>query len=221
MHIEKSMNEPTKSSEVSERLRLLVDDRYPKRGRFRVLEEASGITEYRWKNFYYRKQDAAEDMLDFWCSQYPYDINWLQTGRTTNTESGYPFSTKPPVKHAAETVADRLAWVISEWAAGSGEMLFQYLEEKSQGTISATEWAKVILKTAIPSADMVAVVCNARPHFTEWVVLGRVGKEVLQVDPSDTESIASWMESGGGYWKKILDPNLQVESNSQSSTDAI
>ncbi|MNT76365.1 hypothetical protein D3C72_2153570 [compost metagenome] len=69
--------------------------------------------------------------------------------------------------------------------------MFSYLEAKSQGRIAASEWSRVVLRLAEPTLEMVQLVCEFRPRFTEWVVLGRVAYEP-SVDPTDQASVEKW-----------------------------
>lgn len=187
------MEKRIQDSPVSVRLKTLVERRFPKRGRFGELEAISGIGLNRWKNFYYGKQDATQEMLQFWCSKYPNDSDWLLSGVEAPSQKEFPFTARVPKKWEGQTVGDRLNWVISEWAFPSGEQLFAYLEEKSGQTIAAAEWAQVIMRTKPPTLEMVGLVARYRPHFTEWVIRGAVGKN-LQVDPTDADSIERWKE---------------------------
>ena len=158
-----------------------------------MLEKMSGITEARWKNFWYKKQSATPDMVDFVCKKYPDEEMWLRTGHRSPRAGDFPFSAPMYKKRDDESIGDRLNWVIKEWASPRGEQLFSYLEEKSGGAISAREWADVVLGLREPTASMIAVVCKARPMFTQWVMLGYAGQQ--QVDPTDDKSVEAWKEA--------------------------
>lgn len=201
--------------EVSERLRSLIDDKYPSRGRFTVLAEVSGISAARWKNFYYRKQDATPDMLDFWCRSYPMEKVWLTTGIDQSAKEGFPFAAPVPHDWEGQTVGDRLNWVIKEWASPSGEHLFRYLEGKSGGRIPAADWSKVVLRMEEPTIEMIRLVCSYRPRFTEWVMLGSVSGEPA-VDPTDLSSIEKWKAWRAGIWAR-LEENAAAEDSQQAS----
>ncbi len=180
------------AKDKSERLRKLLDDKYPSRGRFTALAANSGtITANRWKNFYYRKQEASRDMLDFWCETYPMDRSWLMTGTEPPDQEGFPFAGVVPESWEGGSIGDRLNWVIREWASSTGERLFKYLEQRSGGAIPAAEWSKVVLRLEEPTLAMVQLVCGYRPRFTEWVLLGKVTSEPA-VDPSNGASVATW-----------------------------
>lgn len=185
------MTKTLKDVELSNRLRSVIESTFPIRGRFGALESVSGITASRWKNFYYRKQEAAPDMVDFWCKKYPMERAWLLTGLEAPNQAEFPFAAPVPQAWEGQTIGDRLNWVIKEWASPSGEQLFSYLEEKSRGNIPASEWSKVILRLAEPTIAMVQLVCQFRPCFAEWVLLGRVTGEP-PVDPTDQTSIDDW-----------------------------
>lgn len=211
------MEKRTQSNPVSARLKNLVERRFPKRGRFGELEGISGIGLNRWKNFYYGKQDATQEMLQFWCNKYPNDSEWLLSGVKAPSQQAFPFAASVPKKWEGQTVGDRLNWVISEWASPSGEQLFAYLEEKSDGTIAAAEWAQVIMRTKPPTLEMVSLVTQYRPHFTEWIIHGGVGTS-LQVDPTDANSIERWKEMESKLFERLaagLKNTLEANDDNQ------
>lgn len=191
---ERSSLFPTNSG-VSERLRDLVRQRFQSRGRFSVLESVSGISASKWKNFFYKKQEATQELLQYWCENFPDSKDWLLTGLFSNDNEDYPFSAPvPSLKDSKKlTLADRLMWVISEWASPNGEQLFEYLSQRSGGSITPNEWAKMIQRTDEPTSKMISVVCMIRPYFTEWIITGR-SSPIPQVDPTDSRSIQSWKE---------------------------
>jgi hypothetical protein len=195
------MTKSDKDIEVSDRLRSLLEANLGHRGKFGMLEKMSGITEARWKNFWYRKQSATADMIDFACKKYPDEEVWLRTGQRAPRPSDFPFAAPIYKKRNGETIGDRLNWVIKEWAAPRGEQLFSYLEERSKGAISAKQWADVVLGLHEPTSQMIAVVCDARPLFTEWVVLGHAGTQ--QVDPTDDKSVEAWKATQQRSWDAI------------------
>lgn len=183
------MSKTHRNSEVTERLRHWIDDSYGDRGRFAVLEAASGITEQRWKNVYYKRQFVTDEMLNFVQKISTESHQWITTGVETPRPKGYPFGTKPPTDSEQETLAGRLNWVIKEWAAPRGSKLFEYLESRSKDTVTAEQWAAMLLGTANPTLEMLVVVCDHRPHFTEWIVNG--GKR-CGLNPADSESVERW-----------------------------
>ncbi|MFM0260907.1 hypothetical protein [Paraburkholderia sediminicola] len=195
------MNKLGKDVNVSQRLRELIVERYPARGRFTALGQLSEINANRWKNFYYQKQEAAADMVEFWCKKYPMDERWLTTGIRAPAQDGYPFAAPVPMNWEGQTIGDRLVWVIKEWAAPRAEQLFAYLEEKSAGQISAAEWSRVILRLDEPSLAMVQLVCKARPIFTQWVLLGWASKSG-GVDPTDATSVELYKKRYPGWFEK-------------------
>lgn len=207
-----------KDKAVSERLKGLIEHRYPSRGRFGELESVSGINANRWKNFFYRKQEATQEMVLFWCKKYPDNADWLLTGIEAPEQKSFPFAARVPKRWEGQTVADRLNWVITEWAAPSGEQLFNYLEEKSGGRIPASDWARVVLRADQPTVDMIAVVSEYRPYFTEWVITGGVSK--MQVDPSDRDSIECWTKMRRDQWghlEKTWDDSKKDNNDDQTS----
>ena len=196
------MKQPSRDPAITERLRRLVERKYPTRGRFGVLESVSGIGANRWKNFFYKKQEATQEMLEFWFAKYPDSKDWILTGIESPDQKDFPFAARVPTRWEGQTIADRLTWVISEWASPSREMLFSYLEEKAKGKISAEEWANVILQKVEPTIPMIALVCEFRPHFTEWIVTGRTDG-TQQVDPTDNESVKRWKEDQNQKWNQL------------------
>jgi hypothetical protein len=194
--------------ELSERLRELVEKEYPQRGRFTELEKVSGISSNRWKNFYYRKQEATQEMTQFWCNSYPIESDWLLSGVKAPEQKDFPFGARIPTRHEGQTIADRLNWVISEWASPKGEQLFNYLEQRSKGKILAAEWAQLILKAAAPTVEMITVVCQARPHFAEWIINGHV-QHLPQVDPTNQESVKRWKDVENASWENMMNAAKQ------------
>lgn len=213
------MERTPKDKTKSERLKRLVEGRFPSRGRFGELEAASEIGANKWKNFFYRKQEATQEMIAFWCKKYPDDADWLLTGIESPDQAQFPFGARVPRRWEGQTAADRLNWVISEWAAPSGEQLFNYLEEKSGGKIAASEWARVILRTAQPTIEMIALACEFRPQFTEWVVRGTTSGRP-QVDPTDRESVEQWVKLEREEWdrfEKAFMKSRQKNNDDQTS----
>lgn len=199
--------------DVSERLRELIEKVFPTKGRYNALEEASTISATRWKNFYYRKQQATDEMLAFWTSTYPNDETYVLTGIRHPEEGTFPFHTKAPRKWKGQTIGDRLVWVITEWASPQGDALFRYLEQTTDGRISAAEWARVIMRQAEPTVDMIVHVCTYRPHFTEWVVTGRT-TGTPSIDPTSQESVDQWEP----YWKeKLTKPTKALKTAGKDS----
>lgn len=193
------MTRQAKDLELDTRLRALIDQRFGDRGRFALLEETSGIAAHRWKNFFYRRQSATEEMINFWRGSFPEDVQWLTTGVRAPGQNEFPFSAPIPNLGPHSTVAQRLAWVIAEWASPTGEALFKWLEQQSHGRIPAGEWAKVLLmRTAEPTVEMIQVGCWERRMFLEWVIYGAGGFR-HQVNPDNQASVARWVESGEGF----------------------
>lgn len=184
------------SVEVSERLRELVTQRFQSRGRFNKLESVSGIGATKWKNFFYRKQEASQELLRYWCINFPDSENWLLTGVTSSDINGYPFGAPAPTLNGLVklSVADRLIWAITEFASPQGTELFEYLATRSRGTVTSTEWSSMIQKTSEPTLKMVGFICELRPYFTEWIITGHTSR-MPQVDPTDSLSIKKWNEN--------------------------
>lgn len=202
------MTRTIKDVALSERLRTLIENRFGDRGRFRLLEEASGIGLSKWKNFFYRKQEATAELVDFWTLKFPEDEIWLRTGVESPEIDGFPFSAEPPRTWLGQTIGDRLNWVIDEWTSPRGDTLFSYLENRSDHAISADEWKKVVLRVKEPTLAMIQVVCTARPMFTEWVILGSVASG-LSVDPTNKKSVDEWKRHKALQWEAITSIALQ------------
>ncbi len=178
---------------ISERLREAIQEELSSRGKFTYLANKSEIPASNWKNFYYKRQEATEEMINFWINNYPDWEYYLFTGNSGfMKEQKAIFGITEPDKDQCKTLRDRLNWVIREWASPRGEKLFKYLQEKSGGSISAKEWADVILDIADPTIEMLQIVLSYRPHFSEWVLLGRRSHELRQVDPSDKAILHQW-----------------------------
>jgi hypothetical protein len=184
------MTKKLKDVELGERLRQLIQNRFGDRGRFRLLQEASGVPEWKWKNFFYRRQEAAQDQILFWTKTYPDDEAWLFTGLHPQDRADYPFAAEPPSAREESTIGDRLNWVIEELASPRGEALFSYLAGRYKEGISAEDWKKMVLRKAEPTLQMVALVCSDRPMFAEWVLLGHTS--AINVNPTEKSSVERW-----------------------------
>lgn len=204
------MTKSSQKKDVSHRLRGCVEKRFPQRGRFRELEEVSSISASRWKNFFYGRTLASQEMIDFWCNKFPDECDILLHGVENSIEGEAPFGGVATLKERPNrTIAERLTWVIFEWASPSGDQLFSYLEEKSQGEISADDWKQVIIHAAPPSAAMVAVVGEYRPHFIEWIIRGATTGDG-QVDPTDKQSILEWNTRLQNQWNRTFNTLMKA-----------
>ena len=165
---------------VSENLRGLIISTFKNRGRFTELEMKSGISAYSWKNFYYAKQEATQEMIGFWCSFKPESSALLLHGITK------------PLPDTPLTLADRLNWVIRVYGPGGADYLFEYLSKRiSDGKISAEDWEKFFHKTIEPTLEMVIAICQWIPNFTEWIICGSVSRSQTnpQAPPAEKEAI--------------------------------
>ena len=205
------------SKEVSSRLRELIDERFQARGRFSALELASGISASKWKNFYYGKQEASQALLQFWCQKFPESENWLIKGAWGAEFDRYPFNHPAPITSKSDvlSLADRLIWVISEWATNQPEELYKYLSQKIRGKITAEEWEKMILRDVEPTVQMIELVCKFRPFFTEWIVTGATGV-FPQADPTDSRSIKIWNEFKDMQSMKLKKRHPSTDDNKSS-----
>jgi len=185
------MTKTVRDMEVTERLRAWLEEEYGNRGRFRALEEASGLPAQRWKNVFYGRQAATNEMLEFVQKTSTDGYSFVITGMRRPLSEGYPFRAAPPRDRDVETLADRLVWAIKEFASPRGDALFSYLEERSQGEVSAKSWADLVLGLAPPTLPMIDVVLDVQPHLTEWVMRGAVVAP-MQVDPTDKDSVEAW-----------------------------
>ncbi|HZX31560.1 MAG TPA: hypothetical protein VFF03_09430 [Rhodocyclaceae bacterium] len=191
LEVAMARREPAEMRSLDQRAKELIDEFFGGRGRFAELEKQSGIPLNRWKNFVYGKQRASQEMIDFLCKSYPEESDWLQTGAEHPDQASFPFLAAVPKKWEGQTMGDRLAWVIKEWASPRGAELFQYLENRSRGKVTADEWAQLMLGTRQPTLEMVLLVVQNRPQFLEWVIRGRVSGD-YQVDPTDRHSVEEW-----------------------------
>lgn len=189
---ERKMVRTRTDAEQTQRLREWLDQNYSGRGMFSSMEADSQIPAQRWKNVYYRRQHATEEMVNFVHSISTKDHLWITTGiRPPKANDSYPFLHSPPTPDECKTVASRLVWVIKEFAAPKGKNLFTYLEDRYDGT-TADEWAGVILSKAEPTLAMIENICKERRHFASWVVTGDAYGP--QVNPADEASIEEWKQ---------------------------
>jgi hypothetical protein len=177
-------------AEQTQRLREWIDMNYSGRGMFATLEADSQLPAQRWKNVYYKRQYATEEMISFVHSISTKDYQWVTTGvRTPEADGSYPFLYSPPTPDECKTVTSRLVWVIKEFAAPKGKTLFTYLEDRYQET-TADAWAGIILSKEEATPKMIEYICKERRHFAEWVVTGDAHGP--QVNPADSASVDEW-----------------------------
>lgn len=205
------------SKDVSARLRGLIEQKFQSRGRFSALENLSGISESKWKSFFYGKQGATQALLQFWCQKFPESENWLIKGAWGAEFDRYPFNYPAPITSKSDvlSIADRLIWVISEWATNQPAELYKYLSQKTRGKITAEEWEKMILRDVEPTVQMIELVCKFRPFFTEWIVTGATGV-FPQADPTDSRSIKIWNEFKDMQFMKLKKRHPSTDDNKSS-----
>lgn len=189
------MTKTVRDNAVTERLRTWVDENYDGWGRFTRLEQDSQIRAQRWRDLCSGRQYAAADMLAFVQTVSTQDAMWVNTGIQPPRDEGYPFLAEPPSNEEKATLAGRFNWVVKEWTSPRGASLFQYLEARYHGQVSAEDWASVVLGKSPPTAEMLELVCKERRHFTEWIITGQVHANERQVDPSDQHSIETWKKT--------------------------
>lgn len=73
---------PTPPLDLRDRLNAVTAWALPDRGRFRVLQEMSGISQDTWKATWHRKQRPTSDMVQFVARAWPSCAFWLCTGIT-------------------------------------------------------------------------------------------------------------------------------------------
>ena len=177
-------------AEQTQRLREWIEQRYSGRGMFSAMEADSQIPAQRWKNVYYRRQHATEEMINFVHSISTKDHLWVTTGvRPPEANDSYPFLYSPPTPDECKTVTSRLVWVIKEFAAPKGKSLFTYLEDRYNET-TADEWASVILGKTEATLTMIEHICKDRWYFACWVATGHAFDP--QVNPADEASVQEW-----------------------------
>ena len=164
-----SSGEPEYSDEfqidknVSEILRNLIASTFKSRGRFSELEMKSGISSFSWKSFFYRRQEATQEMVGFWCSFKPESSALLLRQEMR------------PLPSAPLSLNDRLNWVIRVYGPGGADYLFEYLSKRiSDGRIPAEDWEKLFQNNVEPTLEMVVAICKWLPNFTEWIICGSV-----------------------------------------------
>ncbi|MEF2266565.1 hypothetical protein V3C40_07200 [Janthinobacterium sp. LS2A] len=64
------------------RMKLMIDARADRRGKFAQLQELTGIPAENWKSFYYDRQRPNPDMIETICQAWPEHALWLTTGIT-------------------------------------------------------------------------------------------------------------------------------------------
>lgn len=190
-----------KEIEVSERLISRIQERFGDRGKFALLEEASGIAATRWKNLFYGKQAATDEQLQFWIKSFPEDEVWLLTG--VGDDSSFPFGTSTESAFNRSTVGQRLHWVVEEFASPRGNALIEYLTGRYGSSVSPTAWKALVLRKTEPSVEMIRLICNERPHFAAWVLLGYVPQ--ISVDPTDEASVSEWKKKRLEELSALLD----------------
>lgn len=186
------MTRSRSDAEQTQRLRDWIDQNYSGRGMFSAMEADSTIRAQRWKDVYYKRQHATQEMLSFVHHVSTKDHLWVTSGvRPPEDDGSYPFMHSPPTPEECRTVTSRLVWVIKEFAAPKGKDLFTYLESRYRGTPTADEWASVILGKKEATNTMIENICKERRHFASWVATGDAVEQ--QVSPADEASIEQWM----------------------------
>lgn len=185
------MTRTKRDDEITERLRSWIEEEYGNRGRFSLLERESDIPAQRWKNVFYQRQFATSEMLEFVHKKSTNSHQWITTGIRLPKKDGYPFDS-PPTADERSTLTNRLVWAVKEFASPRGAALFTYLEDRWHNTVSADEWAAVILGKAPATALMIEQICKERPHLAAWIA---TGTWTQQVDPTDEASVEQWKQS--------------------------
>lgn len=174
---------------VSHNLRQLIVNTFKNRGRFNELENKSGISATSWKNFYYERQGATKEMVGFWLNFQPESADLILRGDDSSISSDIILrGNNSPITSAPLTLAERLNWVIQVYCPNDADHLFEYLSKRSKGNISADAWQKVIHKTIEPTLEMVIVICQMMPYYTEWIIRGYVNS-MPQVDPTNKRTL--------------------------------
>jgi hypothetical protein len=105
----------TKSErDFSQRLKKLLASQLPARGKFALLEELSEIPVHRWKNYWYGKQLASPDMIEFAAKRFPDEAAWLTAGLelskapAAHETARFLLLSEPALKGALEVGRDEL-----------------------------------------------------------------------------------------------------------------
>lgn len=152
----KIMNLLPINKEVSDRLRGFIKQRFPARGKFKELEAKSGIGVNRWQNFFYKKQEVTQELLQFWISNfndelYPDGINSL-----------------PELFPTDDIVSARLRMLIEKTFPERGR--FSQLESAS--SISASKWKSVFYKKQKATQEILRFWCTRFPASKNWLING-------------------------------------------------
>lgn len=94
--------------QLSDRMRLLIDQRYDKRGKFAQLEALSGVAADNWKSFYYGRQRPNADMVEALAQLWPECAFWLVTG-INDFEHGHTQPTFNNEQHGRKPRRERTA----------------------------------------------------------------------------------------------------------------
>ena len=149
------------NTEVSERLRDFVAQRFQARGRFDVLETLSGISASKWKNFFYKKQEATQELLNFWAEKFSEDALY---------PSGNQFIDLLPCN---KDVSSRLRDLVGEKFQARGR--FSALELASG--ISASKWKSFFYGKQEATQALLQFWCQKFPESENWLLKGAWGAE--------------------------------------------
>ncbi len=72
---------------LADRMKLVIDARADRRGKFAQLEDITGIPAENWKSFYYGRQRPNPDMIEAICRTWPEHALWLTTGVTDSAHA--------------------------------------------------------------------------------------------------------------------------------------
>lgn len=177
---------PTQSPiDLSSRLRHAVERRYPGRGRYAALERESGINADRWKNFYYGRQSATEEIRSFWFAMFPEEREWIETGLAPALAA--MLMTLP---HDTSSVRDRVIWLVNR----IGGSPLRYKTVEATLGVSHRKWQNVCNEAQQPSIEMLEAIAACYPFLSEWLLTGRIprfGDTVAAQLPCPPASLAS------------------------------
>ncbi|NOT14834.1 MAG: hypothetical protein HOP21_04485 [Methylotenera sp.] len=188
-------------SEISERLRGFISQRFQARGRFSALESVSGISASKWKNFFYKSQEATQELLLFWLENFPDDSIYQNGNQYINL---LPLS---------KEVSSRLRELIDERFQARGR--FSSLELASG--IGASKWKNFYYGKQEATQALLQFWCQKFPESENWLVNGTWGAEFDRypfnypapiTSKSDVLSLADRLIWGINEWVNIQAADL-------------
>ena len=143
------------NEEVSEKLRGFLKLRFTKRGKFKELEYASGISSSKWENFYYRKQEATQEIVKFWVENYA-DDHLYKSAEPEYVED----------LQIDKSVSHNLRQLIANTFKNRG----RFSELESISGISASSWKNYYYERQEATQAMVNFWCSFQPESSSFLL---------------------------------------------------